>query len=103
MSMVGTCAVASWDSSPAAFNEPPRAPLLPRPVLFSVHSAFRTMTEFLLDNGKMASAFSACRNNTEHEATSEEPLAALAILPLCLLLLRPRENAASWRPCLRAA
>ncbi|KAL3222807.1 hypothetical protein MRX96_049952 [Rhipicephalus microplus] len=66
----------------------------------SVHAAFRTMTDFLLDNRKMASAFSACRNNTEHEATSEEPL---AILPLCLLLLRHSESAASWRPCLRAA
>ncbi|KAL3222810.1 hypothetical protein MRX96_049955 [Rhipicephalus microplus] len=30
----------------------------------------------------MASEFSACRINTEHEVTSEEPLAALAILPL---------------------
>ncbi|XP_075740530.1 disintegrin and metalloproteinase domain-containing protein 10-like [Rhipicephalus microplus] len=37
----------------------------------------------------MASEFSACRINTEHEVTSEEPLAALAILPLCPLLQRP--------------
>ncbi|KAL3244809.1 hypothetical protein MRX96_047125 [Rhipicephalus microplus] len=85
----GPSAVASWDSSPAAPSMNILEPHCGQGQYFlSIHAAFRTMNDFLLDNREMASEFSACRNNTEHEATSEESRSvALAILPLCLLLL----------------
>ncbi|KAL1422771.1 hypothetical protein MTO96_021744 [Rhipicephalus appendiculatus] len=61
-----------------------------------IRAAFPTTTH-LLDSRGMVSKFPACCNNTQHEATSEEQLAAFAIAPLGLLLLLSGGKAASWR------
>ncbi|KAL1422779.1 hypothetical protein MTO96_021752 [Rhipicephalus appendiculatus] len=61
-----------------------------------IRAAFPTTTD-LLDNRGMALKFPACWNNTHHEATSDEQLAAFAIAPVGLLLLLPGGKAASWR------